>query len=147
VDTRPTADYYFMTLAEAASTRSKDPNTKVGAVITRPDQTVLSTGYNGFPRKIEDTEKRLNTRDIKLRLTLHAEMNALLFANESTHNCSIYVYPFQPCLQCALAIIQSGISRVVTYKTEPKERWEESFLAAISLFEEAGVQVDLLDPK
>src|ERR1700677_378614 len=68
----------FIDLAVFISSWSKDPNTRVGAVIVGPDREIRSTGFNGFPRGIDDTPERLNDRDTKLKLVVHAEMNAIL---------------------------------------------------------------------
>jgi dCMP deaminase len=123
--------------------KSKDPSSKVGAVIVRPDQTVASLGYNGFPRGIEDNERRLNNRDLKYPLTIHAEMNAILTAYNGIRGYTLYTYPFLPCERCAVHVIQAGISRVVSYACPPEllERWGPSLQAGRDVFKEAGVSV------
>jgi dCMP deaminase len=78
-------DAYFIGIAREVSTASKDPSTKVGAVIVRPDWTVAAMGYNGFPRGIADTPERLNDRETKYALVTHAEVNAILTAREPLH--------------------------------------------------------------
>ncbi|WLB77042.1 deoxycytidylate deaminase [Bradyrhizobium elkanii] len=78
-------DRYFLKVAQAVSTASKDPSTKVGAVIVRPDRTMASFGYNGFPRGIADTDERLNNREVKYDLVVHGEINAILTAREPLH--------------------------------------------------------------
>ena len=106
-------DKNFLELAKTVSTFSKDPSTKVGAVIVDDDNRVISIGYNGFPKGLKD-DHRLDNRDLKYDMVVHAEANALLFANAPTKGCTIYTWPFQPCSRCASLIIQAGIRRVVT---------------------------------
>ena len=78
----------YLEMAKLVSTWSKDPSTKVGAVIVDSDNTVISVGFNGLPRRIQDTDQRLNNRDIKLKMIIHAEINAIITAkrplNETT---------------------------------------------------------------
>ena len=123
-------DKRFLELAKHISSWSKD-KTKVGAVIVDPTTNqVVSMGYNGFPRGVDDTEERINDRDTKLKLTCHAELNAILSANRSVRGCWIYVYPTlmvpNSCPECSKAIVQSGLSAVIGYKREKIEaRWAE----------------------
>lgn len=136
-------DRWFLGMAEYISTASKDPSTKVGAVITDPQRRVVSTGYNGLPQGVEDTDERLNNRELKYKLIVHGERNALLFAERSVKGCTLYTWPFMPCAACASMIIQSGIKRVVApYSENP--RWAEEFKLASELFSEAGVKLVLL---
>jgi dCMP deaminase len=133
-------DRFFLGLAEYMATASKDPSTKVGAVIVRPDRTIASMGYNGFPRGARDDETLYADRPTKLLRTVHAELNAILAAREPLHGCEIYVSPLHPCAQCAAAIIQAGIHRLVYRRpTVEREDWAESFKAAAALLREAGV--------
>lgn len=106
-------DARFLSLAAHIATWSKDPSTKCGAVIVRPDRTIASLGYNGFPRGVEDTPHLLNNREEKYKRVVHAEVNALLFAREPVKGYALYTWPFLPCCRCAAQIIQSGIERVV----------------------------------
>lgn len=121
------------------ASRSKDPSTKVGCVIVRPDGTMASAGRNGFPRGIEDQLGRLNDRETKIRLTIHAEMNALHFAREDITGSTAYC-TFAPCEHCAIHMIQRGVKRVVWPFAPPIERWIESQKRSEALFEEAGVE-------
>ena len=137
-----TWDKRFLRLAEHVSSWSKDPSTKVGAVIVDSDKRILSTGYNGFPAKIEDHLADYQDRDTKLKKVVHAEVNAIIFSQRSLKNCTIYLWPFMPCSNCAGQIIQSGITRVVApFNANPK--WQESFAITQAMFEEAGVELDL----
>ena len=132
-------DYRFLSMAELISTWSKDPSTKVGAVIVDEDRRIVSLGYNGFPFGISD-DNRLDNREIKYKMVIHAECNALLFASEPPVGCTIYTHPFMPCPKCAGMIIQSGIRRVVSYKNT-NERWSEDFLLSMKMFMEAGIKL------
>ena len=129
-------DQWFIGLARHYSTASKDPSTKVGAVIVDPLKRVVSSGYNGFPRGIADDD-RLNDRPRKLDVILHAETNALLFAERSVRGCTAYLWPLPPCSRCAGALIQAGIARVVS--PPPPDHWRDNCALARSLFSEAGV--------
>lgn len=134
-------DKRFLELAEFISKWSKDPSTKVGAVITDNSRKIISVGYNGLPRNIKDDLAILNDRDLKYQMIVHAERNALLFADNTILNgCTIYTYPFMPCSVCAGMIIQSGIRRVVSYKNTDV-KWEESFNISRRMFHESGVKL------
>jgi dCMP deaminase len=134
----------FGALAEEISTWSKDPSSQVGAVIVRPDRTIASIGFNGFPRGVEDSQDRIANRDTKLLYTIHAEMNAILSAKEPLKGYSLFVWPFQPCAHCAASIIQAGIKDVYcpfNAHLDTYERWADSFKAALQMFDEAEVRV------
>ena len=133
----------FIKLAEEIATWSKDPSSRVGAVIVRPDRTICSVGFNGFPRGVEDSQDAIANRDAKLLRTIHAELNAILSAKEPLTGYSLFVWPFQPCAQCAAAIIQAGIADVYCPFNDhlTHERWSESFKAALQMFDEAQVRV------
>lgn len=131
----------FLELAAFISSWSKDPSTKVGAVITKGNR-IISTGYNGPPRGIKDLPSRLNNREEKLRITLHAELNAILFAKQDLRDCTIYcTHP--PCTQCAAIIIQSGIDEVVFpwMQAEFYKRWKTDIDLSMQLFFEADIVV------
>jgi len=134
-------DRRHLHLAQEISRWSKDPSTKCGAVIVDEKRRPVSWGYNGFPRGMEDRRELLGDRDRKLDRTIHAEINALLTSTRIVEGCTLYVYPFLPCSRCAVQIIQSGISRVVSYQLSGplKERWEDSVLRTIGYFAETGV--------
>ena len=136
---------YFLNLAEAAARQSKQ-RTKVGAVISDQYDRIISTGFNGLPRGIEDTSARLRDRDWYLKTTLHAEENALAFARQDLTDCRIYV-THTPCAHCAALIIQHGIKRVVVM--EPKDsafydRWTQDNRVTMELFNEAGVELQVV---
>lgn len=135
-------DRRFINLAEHIAGWSKDPSTKVGAVIVDGKRRVISMGYNGFPRGLSD-DGRLNYRDTKLALALHAEANAILFAKCDLVGATIYTWPMMPCSHCASLIIQSGINRVVSIPNS-NPRWQESFEISQIVFEEAAVSLNML---
>ena len=129
-------DKRFMERAKSIAQWSKDPDHKVGAVIVNPEFYSVSEGYNGPPHDVQD--KGLE-RHIELMRTLHAELNAILNSNTSLKGYTMYVYPFMPCAQCAAAIIQKGITKVVYYEDRDLKNWKASQKEAIKMFEEAGV--------
>ena len=135
---KPREDFWnvddtFMSVAIIISLRSKDPNTQVGACLVDKDNRIIGTGYNGFPRGIEDTDERLNDREQKYPRIVHAEANALLsalYSGVSVRNATIYVYGLPVCPDCTKLLIQAGIKRVVispdpyVYTTKWTEKWD-----------------------
>lgn len=134
-------DHRFLDLAKLVSSWSKDPSTQVGAVITDKNNRIVSIGYNGFPQNVADDE-RLHDRDNKYKIIVHGEMNAILFANKSLENCTLYTYPFMPCPRCGAMIIQTGIKRIVSF-TDAPERWKSEFEISKKLFKEANIELIL----
>ena len=130
-------DSRFLRIAQEVSTWSKDPSTKVGAVIVDNRNRVVSMGYNGFPQRVSDDE-RLNDRTAKYKRIVHAEINALLFAGQPVTNCRIYTYPFLPCPRCAGPLIQAGINMVIAPKNT-NERWSADFEISREILAEARV--------
>ena len=99
-------DGRFLNLATHISGWSKDPSTKVGCVVVGPDREIRSTGFNGFPRGIADTDERLSDRDLKYPLICHAEENAIMRAARSglaLKDCTAYV-TWPPCTRCARSL-------------------------------------------
>jgi dCMP deaminase len=140
-------DKYYLDIARVTASRSKDPSTKCGAVIVGSDNVLISTGFNGFPRGIADTEERLNDREQKYKLVLHAEVNAILFARRDLRGATLYVWPMMPCNACALLVIQAGIKRVVSLMDTQERylRWAAAHGQTAALFEEAGVELVLYE--
>lgn len=138
-------DRRFFKLAEHISLWSKDPSTKCGAVITDQYNRVISLGFNGYPRSIKDHD--LDNREVKYLKVLHAEQNCLIFANRNLSGCTIYTYPFAPCSQCMAAIIQSGITTIITKKAsqELQERWGISNSVGFEMVEQAGITIKFLE--
>ena len=136
-------DKRFLSLAREVSLWSKDPSRQVGAIITI-DNNIVSQGYNGFPRGIVDTEFRLTNKPIKLSLIVHAELNAILNAarNGSTvENGTMYIYGLPPCHECAKAIIQAGITRIVYLSPTQSLTWASSCGRAMNMFIETNIEI------
>ena len=136
-------DERYLELAKTVAGWSKDPSTQCGAVIVRPDNRIVSLGYNGFPVGVED-DWRLEDRSIKYEMIVHAEINALVSARQSVEACTLYTYPLLPCSRCASVMIQSGIYCVLAPRFN-EERWQENLALSKSLMLEAGVQVIEVD--
>jgi len=137
-------DQRFMDLANFVAAWSKDPSTQVGAVIANPHtKRVVSMGYNGFPSGVGDHDHRLENREIKYEMIVHAETNALLFAGPAAENCTLYVTPLPPCARCGVVIIQAGIQRVVApISNKSKEHWNTQSEISEQMFSEAGVELE-----
>jgi len=134
-------DDRFVKLANEVATWSKDPSTKVGAVIAR-DKHVISLGFNGFPRGMRDDAYLYEDRDRKYERVIHAEVNSILNAQGPVAGATIYVNR-PPCCNCALYIVQSGIRRVVCEYEATEEflsRWRASMQKTRAFFEEAGIE-------
>ena len=133
---------YFMGLAHLSALRSKDPNTQVGACIVDKDNKVVSIGYNGMPRGCDDEdfpwEREGGFLDTKYAFVVHAELNAILNSPRPVNGCTLYVSLF-PCNECAKAIIQSGIKKIV-YESD-KYNGTEGNIASKKMLNEAGVQL------
>lgn len=135
-------DEYFMGLAHLSALRSKDPNTQVGACIVDQDKKVVSIGYNGMPRGCADEdfpwEREGGFLDTKYAFVVHAELNAILNSPRPVKDCTLYVSLF-PCNECAKAIIQSGIRKVI-YESD-KYDGTEGNIASKKMLKEAGVEL------
>lgn len=135
-------DQWFLGLAKYVSTRSKDPSTKVGAVIVRPDKSVCSVGFNGLPARMLDNPQWLSNREEKYSRMVHAEINALLFARERVSGYTLYT-TFMPCDRCLTQLVQAGITRFVYAPASPNqlERWGEAFNRSSRYGAEMGVEM------
>lgn len=135
-------DQRFLELAKHVSNWSKDPSTKVGCVIVDERKTVLSLGYNGFPRGVEDTPTRLKTRETKLNMVQHAEANAILNYNGNLHGTTAYV-THKPCSSCCGALIQAGITEIVSRPISEylglAERLQASYQATDAMLNDTGI--------
>ncbi len=143
--TIPTWDDYYINLCKTIATRSKDNSTQLGAVIVDKYNTLLSQGYNSFPRGINDSLKSRQLRPNKYYYFEHAERNAIYNACRSgisLLNSKLYV-PWLPCSDCARAIIQSGIKEVIIENNFVEERWQESAIPSLYMFLEAEIKVRL----
>ena len=137
-------DKRFLDLAAHIAEWSKDPSTKVGCVVVGADREIRSTGFNGFPRGIEDDDDRLTNRSKKYPLICHAEENAIMHAARigmPLKDCVAYV-TWPPCSRCARSLIQSGVREIVyPHGCEIPERWKEDFDTSRGMLDEAGVIV------
>ena len=142
-------DVYFMNLAETVSERSKDRSTKVGCVIVGPDNEIRSTGYNSFPRGIDDDNEARHQRPEKYIWTEHAERNAIYNAARvgiPLKGCRAYL-PWFPCMDCARGLVQVGIAEMIAVQPDLSDpRWGEDFKRVGTLMQEAGVTVRFVMP-
>ena len=136
-------DEYFMGIAFLSAQRSKDPSTQVGACIVNEDKRILSVGYNGMPRGCDDDfmpwEREGNFLDSKYAFVCHAELNAILNYGAGTLKNAVLYTTLFPCNECAKAIIQSGIKRVV-YDSD-KYAKEKFMIASRRMLNAAGVEL------
>ncbi|MRG72124.1 CMP deaminase [Alphaproteobacteria bacterium HT1-32] len=144
-------DTYFMSLAYLVGMKSKDPRTKVGAVVVGPDNEIRSTGYNSFPRGMNDQVSERYVRPAKHLFFEHAERNAIYNAarmGQSLKGCRIYL-PFMPCSDCARGIVQCGVSEVILHAAHPgnhkQEQAKENHRASSVIFQECGIHVRYWD--
>ena len=134
----------FLSLAQHVASFSKDPSTKTGAVIVAPNNMIISLGYNGFPRGVEDSPDHYNNRDVKYERIIHSEVNAILAARTDLTGCALYCYPLLPCSRCATVIIQAGITMVVFPYMEDNEvinRFKNSHEHSVDMMQQAGVKL------
>ena len=138
---------YFLNIAEQVKLKSKDRSTQIGAVIVGKDNEILSTGYNSFPRGLNDNIEERQERPEKYYWFEHAERNAIYNAARigvSTKDSTIYLTAGIPCCDCARGIINSGIKVVYCKKectTKNPEKWKESQSRAFVMLMEAGIKV------
>ena len=134
-------DEYFMGLAKLSAERSKDPNTQVGACIANEAHKVVALGYNGMPRGVKDSdmpwEREGDFLDTKYAYVCHSELNAILNSVANTEGCTIYVTLF-PCNECAKAIVQAGIKKVVY--ADDKYADTDGTKASKRIFDRCGVE-------
>lgn len=142
-------DLRFVSLAQTISTWSKDPSTKTGAVIARPDHRIVSVGFNGFARGMPDDEELYSNREEKYDRIIHCEVNALLFARGPVDGYTLYTWPFLSCSRCFVQMAQAGIVRFVSPKAtaEQLERWGDSFNRTKKYAQELGLAVVELGEK
>lgn len=141
-------DQFFIDLAYLWAERSKDPNKKVGAVVADEEHHLLGCGYNGFPHGVEDNEMWLSDRELKNKLMIHAEDNAVRDAerkNSGEFTCTLYVN--EPvCVQCAMRIIRSDMFvRVVQPSLDETSNWYRDCMLAVNMLNLAGISVENYD--
>ena len=139
---------YFLGIAEQVKLKSKDESTQIGAVIVGKDKEILSTGYNSFPRGLNDNLKERQERPEKYFWFEHSERNAIYNAarvGTPIDNSEIYLTSGLPCCDCARAIINSGIKKVYCKKectTKNKEKWVEHQTISFIMLKECGVEIE-----
>jgi dCMP deaminase len=138
----------FLPVAIAMSKLSKDRSTQVGAIVIGPDNEVRSTGWNGFPRGVDDNIESRHQRPMKYKYTSHAEENAIAQAARigvALKGCTIMVTSLFPCTTCSRLIIQSGITKVLAPSVTENARWDEEAVIAMEMLLEAKVVIEYYD--
>ena len=145
--TIPSWDQYYLEICKVVAGRSKDPNTQIGCVIVGPAHEIRSTGYNSFPRGINDNVPERLERPAKYLWMEHAERNAICNAaraGTATEGCTLYV-EIMPCMDCARAVVQAGIVEVVVSAARmaqySSDYYNTHFGLVEVLFSEAGIKV------
>lgn len=151
---KQTWDEYYLGMAELVAQKSKDRSTKVGAVIVGPDNEVRSTGFNGFPRGIDDDIDERHERPAKYMWTEHSERNAIYNAARvgiPTKGCTMYLnFEPQPCSDCTRAVIQAGIIKIVGTDesfTGKGKHWVNNLSEASIMLKEAGIEIVIIPKK
>ena len=137
-------DNRWLEIAQLISTWSKDPSTKIAAIAVK-DKRLIATGYNGFPRNIEDLDDRWSNREEKYKYVVHAEMNCIYNANyhnQSLKGSTMYIVGLPVCHECAKGIIQAGVVRVVAEFKDAPLKWARSTEITEKMFKEAGIIYD-----
>ena len=139
-------DRRLLLLAGYIAGWSKDPSTKVGAVLAHGNR-ICGMGYNGLPMGVKDKRSRLMNRALRYATTVHAEANALQMAGDRARGATLYTWPLPPCSGCASLAIQAGVQRVVSPTPSPDlaARWGASLRLARAMLREAGVRVEVMD--
>lgn len=138
----------FMGNAILVSSRSKDPSNQVGACIVNDDNKILSVGYNGLTKGMEDDKFYWNSigeitgelDKVKDYFVVHAERNAILNYRgniKDLQNANLYV-TWYPCVECTKEIIQVGIKKVVYLRMYSKP---ELVKLSEMMFQAAGVEI------
>lgn len=127
--------------AAIISTLSKDPSTKVGAIVVDRAGRCIGQGYNGFPSGIDDFAYRLEDRELKYKLMVHAEMNAILDVSDKARlkGATLYLNTLLPCCSCTACIIQSGIDSIYVPLAPIPDRWKDDMELAEAMLREACV--------
>ena len=141
---------YFINIAEQVKLKSKDKNTQIGVVIVGKDNEIVSTGYNSFPRGIDDNVDERQEKPEKYFWFEHAERNAIYNAARigvSTLDTTMYMTCGISCADCARAIINSGIFKIVlrSGKGATNPKWQESAERSNQMFKEAGIVIEYYD--
>lgn len=115
-------DLYYLRVAAAIATASKDPSTKVGAVLVRPwggvdnlpGNRIAATGFNGFPEGMDDHPDLYANREYKYKHVVHAEVAAFQALGEQpTPGFTLYT-SFPCCEGCIEFAHGRGVRRIVS---------------------------------
>lgn len=128
----------FIDMCRLIASWSKDPSTKVGAVIVDARRVVLGVGYNGFPRGVTDDPAHYDERLVKYKMIVHAEANAVLNSGSSVRGACLVTLKF-PCTECAKLLIQSGIAEI--YTPAPSGSWADDAVFSTQMLLGAGVVI------
>ncbi len=143
-------DKRFLHLAKHIASWSKDPSTKVGAILVNDQKIVVGMGYNGFARGVHDEVNRYLDRERKYKFVVHAEVNAILQAGEKAKGTTLYVYPsfmLPPiCHECCKFAIQAGVKKIVGFFPDVNEerikRWADSINISKTMCGEASIEYE-----
>lgn len=141
-------DKYFIDIADTVRQKSKDPSSKIGAVLVGTSNQIISTGFNGFPIGINEDVSERWERPIKYQYVCHAERNAVSLAARtgvSTLNSTLYIYgfgpPCVPCTECVKVVLQAGVKRIVGYPDKPApDNWVDDLAFSLALVKEVGIE-------
>ena len=137
-------DIRFVRIAKEVAEWSKDPSTQVGSIAVK-NRKIIATGYNGFPKGIKDAPRDLNNREMKLKLTVHAEKNMIYNAVEhgvKLEGSTVYIWGLPTCEECWKGLVQVGVSRVVMPDIEwTDDKWKEGCKFAKEYMEAVGIDV------
>jgi dCMP deaminase len=140
----PSWDELFMRHVYLIATKSKDPRTRIGAILVK-DGVIISEGYNGIARGVKDLPERYNNKEIKYAFVVHGEANSVLNAIRHGTNTTGSICYTQgiPCNECAKVLIQAGIKEVVVHKQWPamNQKWLNSIKITKTMFRESGVKI------
>jgi len=145
----PSFDKWFMKMVYLVAEKSKDPRTKIGAVLVK-DKHIISTGYNGFPIGVNDVKERYTNRETKYKYVVHAEENSILSAARFgivSFGSTLYTNGI-PCNSCMKAVIQGGISEIVIHYQWPEmihSDWVESINISKIMMKESNIKLRILD--
>jgi dCMP deaminase len=137
-------DIRFVRIAKEVAEWSKDPSTQVGSIAVK-NRKIIATGYNGFPKGVKDAPRDLYDREMKLKLTVHAEKNMIYNAVEhgvKLEGSTVYIWGLPTCEECWKGLVQVGVSRVVMPDIEFNGgKWKEGCKFAKKYMEDVGIEV------
>ncbi len=139
-------DNYFMSMVFFIAQKSKDTSTKIGSVIVGQDNEIISTGYNGLARGVDDTKPERYLRPEKYFWFEHSERNSLYNAARigvSTKGCRLYTNGI-PCADCCRGVIQSGIKEIIVYGPWDRgnsAKWLESIRYSKEMLQETNIPI------